>query len=461
MTSQRSLRRRLVTLLIPPLIIVAAVAAALRYQSAERTTEALYDSTLLAVAHVISRDVTLSKGDVLTEELLESLTSALGDQIFYHVRGPRGEFVTGYTGPPAPPPGAGLVPGQPRFFDSVYSGKPIRVVALREFISAPGPGGWTTVTVWQTVRQRDRTSLAVALRGGAMMLTLIASAGLVVWFGVNLGLRPLTDLRDAVARRSPDDLTPIRRPVPREARDLVSAMNALFGRLEQAFAQRDALISSTAHQLRNPIAAILAQAEAASGARDEAALRARLAVVAEAARRAARLTRQLLSMEKAKGRDGAGFAPLDLEALARDVAEARAPDALKRGGEVSFESAGAGPAGVSVRGDALMLSEAIDNLIDNALRYGEGAPIRVKVAVEAALARVIVEDDGPGAPAALGEALFERFRRGAEGTGVEADDGCGLGLAIVREIAQAHGGEAIHRPVERGARFEIALPLAS
>ena len=437
-------------MIIAPLCGVALAGAALRYQTAEQTSETLSDQMLLAVALVVSRDVVLSEGDLLTEELLESLTSALGDQVFYHVRGPSNDFITGYANPPPLPGGAAAKPGAPVFFDSLHNDRRMRVMSLREFISEPSIGGWVTVTVWQTTRRREALSLQLAMHGVALMCGLIVAAGLMVWFGVRWGLRPLTDLREAVARRSPDDLTPIRRPIPREARSLVRAMNQLFERLRRAFDERDAIVSNAAHQLRNPIAAIQAQAEAAAQAADEVSLRERVLVVAEAARRASRLTRQLLSMEKATGRRDAAFEPVDLVELARGVTNARAPEALRAGVELSFAVRGAPQ---PIAGDPVLLAEAIENLIDNALRYGGGAPIRVIVGFGPERAQVVVEDDGPGVPEDLRDAIFQRFRRGVEDGG----DGCGLGLAIVREVAAVHGGAASCESRPSGARFTLAL----
>lgn len=261
---------------------------------AVQNAEQLYDNTLHAVALAISRDVVLSEGDVLAEELLDSLVEALGDPIYYRVSGSDGRFVTGYSSPPESEENVEPLTNKPQFYNGTYYDDPVRVLVFREFISEPEFGGWVTVQVWQTVRQRQAHSFRLVGLSSVMMAVIILSAGAVVWFGINLGLKPLLQLRQAVARRSPVDLGPIRRPVPPEVNSLVLAMNALFERLSRAFAARDAFISNAAHQLRNPIAGIQAQAEAAERAPNERELRERVASVAEAARRTSRLTQQLL-----------------------------------------------------------------------------------------------------------------------------------------------------------------------
>jgi two-component system sensor histidine kinase TctE len=114
------------------------------------------------------------------------------------------------------------------------------------------------------------------------------------------------------------------------------------------------------------------------------------------------------------------------------------PRALQAGVDLGFEDAGDdAPAAVEVQGNALLLREALVNLIDNAVRYaGRGSEVTVRARQSGRDACIVVEDNGPGIPSADRERVFERFVRAThEGSG------CGLGLAIVKEIAEQHGGE--------------------
>ena len=452
--NQWSLRSRLFVLIVFPLVLVASLAAVARYVMAERMSERLYDNTLLAVALTISRDVVLSEGDVLTEQLLDALTNALGDPVYYRIEGPEGRFVTGYSNAPPLPDAAEVESGIPFFYNAISLGEPVRVVTLREFIAEPQFGGWVTVDVWQTVTQRDALSLELLAQSIVLMTVVVVAAGLLVWFGINLGLRPLLQLREAVALRSPDDLGPIRRAVPKEVRSLVGAMNSLFVRLSDAFALRDAFISDAAHQLRNPIAAIQAQAEAATTAPSEAELRIRVADLAETARRTGRLTQQLLSMEKARGRDPTGnWHAVDLRELAEDLARRFAEREMRRGVSVSFTVSG-NEHPVSV--DPLMLSEAIENLLDNAGRYGcpNGGEIGLELNFNDMDVVICVTDSGHGIPENLRDRVFDRFFRISD----DASGGCGLGLAIVRKVAEAHGGSAGVAVRNCGTSIEIRIP---
>ena len=432
-----SLRGRLFVLIILPLLVIAAFAAAVRYTLAEQTSRRLYDDTLLVVALTISRDVVLSEGDVLAEQLLDRLTTALGDPVYYRITGPESRFVTGYSDPPVIPEGVDITSGLPTFYDAVSQGEPVRAIALREFISEPQFGGWVTVQVWQTTRQRDALSFQLLQQSIILMAVVISAAALLVWFGINVGLRPLSDLRNAVARRSQDDLGPIRRPVPREVRALVQAMNDLFARLSAAFASRDALISDAAHQLRNPVAALQAQAEAALTAPTEGEMRRRVAELGETTRRTSRLTNQLLSMEKARGRAAGHHArPVDVAALAGRVAMRYAERGLRTGIDVSLV---VGEDAIPVDCDPVAVEEALENLMDNAFKYGcrSGGAVELRITPVADAVRFMVCDTGPGVPDDVSDRIFDRFVR------LDDDDsgGCGLGLAIVREVAQNHGGD--------------------
>lgn len=450
-----SLRSRLFVLIVIPLILVATFAAVGRFILAERMSERLYDNTLLAVALTISRDVVLSEGDILAEQLLDRLSTSLGDPVYYRIIGPGGRFVTGYSDAPDRPADLTVEKGVPVFFDSVVLDEEVRVVALEEFISEPQFGGWVTVEVWQTVGQRERLTLSLLYQSLAIMGLVIATAAVLVWFGIYRGLKPLTDLEQAVRLRSPDDLRPISRAIPEEIRNLVAAMNALFGRLERAFADRDAFVADAAHQLRNPVAAIQAQTESLLSLQDRSELDDRVASLANSARQMSRLTQQLLTLEKARiGFDNKRSDLIDLTALTRN-ATARMAERHSRQG-IEFEFAQSGTA-VPIFGDAVLIEEAVVNLIHNAVVYGcrNGGQISVTVAFGPEQAAITVTDDGPGIPTDMRERVFDRFFRGNE----DGTDGSGLGLAIARSIAEAHGGtvELIH--TARGASVRLTLSL--
>tara|TARA_A100001391_G_scaffold155923_2_gene113771 strand:- start:15674 stop:17059 length:1386 start_codon:yes stop_codon:yes gene_type:complete len=443
-------------LLVVPLIFVALASSAVRYWSAQNMSKDLYDDTLKVVAHAVAREVVLTKGDLVADALLDSLVGALGDPIYYQVRAADGRFVTGHSDAPVPSANLVVPGGTPVFFDSTYNGRPVRAVILREFIADIDFDGWTTVQVWQTVTQRQALSLSLVGQSVFNLLLIVGSAAVLFWFGINRGLTPLTDLRSAVGLRSASDLRPIRRPVPHEVAPLVETINSLFARLKDELDRRNAFIGNAAHQLRNPVAAIQAQAEAALSASSDHGRTARLQDLAQAARQLSRMSHQLLNFDIAnEGRGDDLQPPSDLTRLVADVARRHVPRALKAHVDIELESA---TEPLPVAGNRVMLEEAIDNLIDNGLKYGcaEGGRLSLVVERVGNMAALTVSDDGPGIPPEASDRVFDRFVRLSD----DSDGGCGLGLSIVRAIAQRAGGDVGIISVESGCTIRLELPVA-
>ncbi len=451
-----NLRRRLFLMIMGPLVLIALAAGTVRYRLALDLSHRLHDDTLTVVAHAVAREVVLTQGDVLADALMDSLIGALGDPIFYHVRAANGRVITGHSDAPPLPTGLDLPGGSPVFHDATYDGRPVRAVSMREFIADPDIDGWTTVTVWQTLGRREAVGLQLLTETAMILGGLLSAAAALVWTGIALGLRPLTELRDAVARRSEQDLQPIRRAVPAEAQALVATINALFARLTAELDRRDAFIANAAHQLRNPVAAIQAQAEAALSTPDPAARAARLADLSDAAARLSRITRQLLRHDIATHtRPDSGASPADLHAIAVEVARRHGPRAVAADVELALD---APDSPLPVRADPLLVAEAVDNLIDNALTYGArpGGQIVVTLTARGPVARLSVADDGPGIPPDRRAAVFERFVRLADDGG----QGCGLGLPIARAVARAAGGDLqIAENTTSGCRMDLTLPM--
>ena len=211
-------------------------------------------------------------------------------------------------------------------------------------------------------------------------------------------------------------------------------------------------LNDAAHQLRTPLAGLIGQTELALHESHESEVRERLQKVLSAAERSAHLVHQLLQL--ARSESSVVMEPLNLPQLACEVARDWTAKALAAGIDLGYE----GEEHLNVLGHPLLLREALNNLIDNALHYaGHGATVTVRVYITApGMAALVVEDDGPGVPAAhLGD-LFARFWRGSDKPG-----GCGLGLSIVEEIALRHGGETVAETAgPHGLRVGLRLPLA-
>ncbi len=235
-------------------------------------------------------------------------------------------------------------------------------------------------------------------------------------------------------------------------------MNSLFTRLNTAFALRDAFISDAAHQVRNPIAAIQAQAEAAITAPTEKILRERIVEVANVARQTGRLTHQLLSMERVRGRKMRSLAsPIDLSKVVEETARSFAERVITHGGvNVTYEVTGKPRL---VQADGILIGEMLMNLLDNAVSYAGETPPTIAVSVQYQEAEVwldVADDGPPGIPEALRERVFDRFFRADPPDTLQ---GCGLGLAIVQDIARSHSGLASVLPSTEGCVIRVTLPL--
>ncbi|HIC81206.1 MAG TPA: sensor histidine kinase [Kiloniellaceae bacterium] len=454
MRAPRSIRTRLLLWLIVPLSLIAVAAASETFLTARKTADELYDKTLLAVMLTVSENVLASDGDLLSENVLEVLTENLGDQFFYHVAGPDNVFVTGYSGYPRRPPDKALEGGVPLFYDGRYQGDPVRVVAIRQLVSERNLNGWITVTAWQRTSQREELSWRLFGHSLLRLGLLVVSAGLIAWFAVRIGLKPLLDLREAVEKRSSSDLSPIRRPVPQEAQSLVQAMNSLFDKVRASIDLRERFIADAAHQLRNPIAGLKAQAETAAGARTEADMRRRVEGIVRSSNRVSRLVNQLLTSARIHSAQAGitGHEDIDLVETAREVTKRFVPKAVKTDQALEFQ---AEAAPLRVTAHRTLVEEAIANLIDNAIVHNPPATtVTVGVTAGEAGAVVYVEDDGVGIADEDREKILEPFVSGATTTA-----GSGLGLTIARDVADQH--RAVFRLAApgpgKGTRCEIAF----
>jgi signal transduction histidine kinase len=230
--------------------------------------------------------------------------------------------------------------------------------------------------------------------------------------------------------------------LPLEFSRVVAALNAMLAKLEQSLQQQRQFTADAAHELRTPLSVLMLEIEQLP--RDPVASR-----LADEVASLSRLVNQLLRFAQAEEAMAGERHPVDLAACARRVCEELAAVALTRQQEIEFD-APASP--VLASGHPDLLEVAIRNIVDNALRH---SPRRTAVSVTVDKhPRIVVEDRGPGVPDAQKERIFERFWRADR----RAGGGAGIGLALVRRIAQLHAGD-VHvedRP-GGGARFVLTL----
>ena len=454
-----SLRRQLLISLLAPIVLVTLVSAVVAYYYAFNFATLAYDNSLFDSALDISRQTRVIDGEVhvdLPRAALDMLQSDTHDQVYYVVNDAKGAFVTGHRGLPLPGEDT-APPGKPTYYDGSYRGNPVRVAALYSQVAGAAEGKPVMILVGETLNKRRALANEILLGMLLPELLLIVLVGVLVWYGVERGLRPLAALQKDIGNRSHRDLSPLpEHNAPGEVRALIRAMNDLLARLSEALSAQQRFIADAAHQLRTPLAGLKTQTELALRQKEIDAVHHTLSQLNAATGRTTHLVNQLLSLARAEPEASRALTlgPVDLNELARDAAAEWVPRALARKIDLGFD--GCDGAAV-VEGDALLIREMLNNLLDNAVRYTQpGGQVTMRVGMERARVVLGVEDNGPGIPAAERERVFERFHR-VLGSGTE---GCGLGLAIVREIAQRHNADIRLGPGASGAGTLVMVAFA-
>jgi two-component system sensor histidine kinase TctE len=387
----------------------------------------------------------------LPDEVRSVLLTDPADRMYYAVVGRDGRTVAGDAIPP-PEPGQAANLRTARVYEAPLGGADVRVVEL----PARAGDGAPLVRVAETLNKRDELAREMLASLLLPQLLLIAVAAFVVWRGVDRGLAPLKSLQRAIAARSHLDRSPVTEAgVPDEVKPLVRSINALLERLDTVLTSQNRFIADAAHNLKTPVAGLKAHLELMMREPDPARVREGTGRLYIGIERLSRIVSQLLSLARNEpdAVPGLSLVPLDLDALALDVATHWVPEALKRRIDLGFESA---EQQVMIAGDAGRLRELLDNLLDNAILYSrDGGRVTVRVS-PAPRPSVQVHDDGPQIPAEQRQRVFERFHRLLDGR----SEGSGLGLAIAREIARLHEADiaSADDPDGVGNVFRVSFP---
>ncbi len=295
---------------------------------------------------------------------------------------------------------------------------------------------------------------------GAGLATTVAGAAVGRWASTRL-LRPVADVAEAAAAIAAGDLsTRLEGTDDVDLGTLASSFNAMVDALQKRIERDTRFASDVSHELRSPLTTLATTVDILVGRRDEMPERAQAALDLLAAdlARVQRLVEDLLEIS----RFDAGVAELHLEEASLGELVTRAVAAHQAGAPDVPIIMGPGVAGAVVRVDKRRLGQIVANLLENAKRYGGGA-VRVTVDAGRNVARIGVEDEGPGVPPGERGAVFERFFRGsASGQRRGGGQGSGLGLSLVAEHARLHGGRVWVEdgPGGVGARFVVELPMA-
>ena len=334
------------------------------------------------------------------------------------------------------------------FSNANIEGEAIRMVSMR--ISSDLPEN-IYIHVAETLNKRRDMMLDILLADLIPQLLLTLLVSLYLFKGVNWGLAPLNKLADEIAQRSPSDLSPIPEThVFEEVRTLTDTINTLLGKLSAAIITQQRFIANAAHQLRTPLAGLKLQVDRVQRETNIQAMQPALSQIQSSADRAAHMITQLLALARSSPIEGNHpFEIVDLHSLTRNTCIEWVPKALQKDIELSFE---APEQALLIKGDQVLLTELLSNLLDNAITYGhKQGNILVKLTHQP-IPCLSVEDDGPGIEETERNKIFERFYRIPGSLG----NGCGLGLAIVREIADLHQAKLIlGKSPHGGTRIDV------
>lgn len=451
-----TLRQKLLLWVLGPLVVLLLLNVALTYRFGYESADRGHDRFLMDASKLLLDQLRTSNGQVefnMHSGALNILSSDNKDNVYYSLSGYRQSFQFGTSDLPHPD----HLSETPVYYLAEYAGHPVRMMAAI-IPEKDVASGRVVVIVGKTLVLHHERTMEWMWRLLPEQILLMLLTGATLWLGVGRGLRPLLKLRDEVMRRSSMDLSPLpEEKVIAEVRPLIYGFNELMGRLDESLALKRRFIADAAHQLRTPLTGLKAQAELALRLDDPIEIRYSLLQMRHAADHAAHLANQLLILARAEPgtvkQDGKS--KLDLAVLARNTTEYWVPRALYKNIDLGFEDS---DGDCRIAGNGVLLGEMLNNLVDNALRYTPaGGHVTVRIRREEGAVVLEVEDNGPGVPEGERERIFERFYR-VLGT---KQEGCGLGLSIVHEIAGLHQAtvQLLSGSDGVGALFRIIFPV--
>jgi len=447
---QRSLFGEILDWMLTPLLLLWPISLALTWLVAQGIANKPFDRALEFNVQALAQLITVQNQQVhfnLPLPAREILRADDSDEVFYQVRGVKGELLSGERELPLPTDDDKGLPGEVRLRDDELRGVAVRVAYTWVKLPIANGNAQLPALVQVAETREKRSVLATEIIKGVMLpqFVILPLAVLLVWMALARGIKPLHLLEQRIRRRRPDDLSPLDdKAVPLEVAPLVQSVNDLLTRLNDSIATQKRFLADAAHQLKTPLAGLRMQADLAQreGTSTED-LKRSLQQIGRSSIRATHTVNQLLALARAES-GGVHIArkPCDLARLTMDVVQDCLPRAMDKRIDLGFEGAEPGMPGVWLDGNPTLLQELVRNLVDNAINYTPSSAERPGVVTARVLADTFgkvlllqVEDSGPGIPEAERELVFQPFYRAL---GNEAD-GSGLGLPIVLEIARQHG----------------------
>jgi two-component system, OmpR family, sensor histidine kinase TctE len=454
MLNHKSLKSGILVSLIIPLIFFITVETVLSYFVTLHYVSKTYDRWLLDSARALAQEIKINDSVPSIELPLAALEIVKWDDLdktYFKVYSQQKGLLAGDQ--TVPDPVEPVDWSNPVFFDHTINNEAVRLVSMR--ITKPDSQDSFFVHIGETLNKRNEMMRDILLADLIPQIVLVFIASLYLLIGLKRGLKPLHILANEIAKRSPRDLSPIAEThVFSEVRTLTDTINDLLQRLDHAIAAQQRFVANAAHQLRTPLAGFVVQAERAAREQDLAAMQPALKQMQTSADRLSHTVTQLLVLAKAEPVDGMSeLKPIDLYGLVKATCLDWATKVLHKRIDLSFDCQ---DSTVPVLGDSALLTELLNNLLDNAILYtNPNGLICIQLAAKPN-PTLTITDNGPGIPAHEASKVFERFYRIPGSQGI----GCGLGLAIVKEIAELHHASLTldSSGSQGGSQFKLVFP---
>ncbi len=431
-----SIKRFLILVSLAAVALVNFIAALHGYRSGLAQTEALLDQQLVEKAVLLSTHVNDGAEVAGTEQFLFQQFDRDSKLVHASRNAPKKPIADAGNG----------------FSTASFNGHLWRVYTL----TTPAPV--TTIYVAEEISNRYSVAESIVLKTVSPIVIALLALALIIWLVVSLGLQPLKRLTREVASKQPSNLSPIAvQNLPAELRPLLLAMNTMLGRLQESFEREQRFSADAAHELRTPLSALKVNLFNLKKKlpQDDNDLRDMTASID----RMGHLIEQLLMLYRMSSEQTtAHFRKLDLYEIARQHIAENYNRFDARNQQIEMEGQP-----TWIIGNEFAITAMIANLVDNASKYTpKGGSIKVNVDARGGKACFVVEDSGIGIPAELTGRVLDRFYRVAADGGETGATGCGLGLSIVKHVADIHNASLFmgNSQFPSGLMVEVIFPLA-
>ena len=369
--ARRSLLGEVLDWMLAPLFLLWPMSIAITYVAAQDLANVPYDLNLSNALEVLTQQVEVENERAifkLSAPARLALRTRENDGVFWKVVAPSGELLGGDAELPSPERAAGQQVDTVYYKNQMVRGFDVRFAYTWHTVGLRQTGPVLVVAAESAER---RVALANDIIKGVIIpqFSVLPIAALLIWFGLSRGIAPINALQKRLRARKPDDLSSIDgRNVPVEIEPLVAAMNELLARLASNILAQQRFVADAAHQLKTPLAGLRTQAELGMRGAPPGEMLSSLNQIVAGTVRATRLVDQLLLMARAENPNNVQFTSVDVIALTQEQTQHWVDRAISAHIDLGFEAPD-GP--LFIKGQPLLLAELLNNLIDNALRYGQ------------------------------------------------------------------------------------------